>query len=235
MKVLLIGGNGGIGIGLLNALLARGDASEIHATYNRVRPSLSHDSVKWHQLDVTCEEGFKELASKIDKVDLLINCVGMLHTKEYGPEKTIRSIEPDFFMNSFRINTLPSLLIAKHFSRSLLAPSPTIFAVISAKVGSIEDNRLGGWYSYRASKAALNMALKTLALEWRLKVPNCCIAALHPGTTDTQLSKPYQVNVPDGKLFTASHTASLLIEVIEGLTPKLSGRFWDWSGKELPW
>ena len=235
MKVLLVGGNGGIGAGLLNALLARGDASEIHATYNRARPSLTHDKVKWHQLDVTCEEGFKELALKIDKVDLLINCVGMLHTKENGPEKAIRAIEPDFFLDNFRINTLPTLLIAKYFSKSLLGSRETILAVVSAKVGSIQDNKLGGWYSYRASKAALNMAIKTLSLEWQYKVPNCCVAALHPGTTDTQLSAPFQSNVATKKLFSTDQTAALLLDVINNLNSKNSGKFWNWDGEELPW
>jgi len=235
MKVLLIGGNGGIGVGLLKALLARGDASEIHATYNRALPSLTHDKVEWHQLDVTCEEGFKELALKIDKVDLLINCVGMLHTKEKGPEKAIRAIDPDFFLDNFRINALPTLLIAKYFSRSLLGSRETILAVVSAKVGSIQDNKLGGWYSYRASKAALNMAIKTLSLEWQYKVPNCCVAALHPGTTDTQLSAPFQANVATKKLFSADQTATLLLNVIDDLNSKNSGRFWNWDGKEIPW
>jgi len=108
-------------------------------------------------------------------------------------------------------------------------------AVISAKVGSIQDNRLGGWYSYRASKAALNMAIKTISLEWQYKVPNCCVAALHPGTTDTQLSAPFQANVAIKKLFSADQTAALLIDVIDNLNSKNSGRFWNWDGKEIPW
>lgn len=235
MKVLVVGGNGGIGAGLVNAILESNDDAIVHATYRQALPSFTHDRLNWHQLDVTHEESFKKLASEVKEVDWIINCVGMLHTKEKGPEKAIRSIEPGFFMDSFRINTLPSLLLAKYFFRSMLASPPTVFAVVSAKVGSIQDNRLGGWYSYRASKAALNMALKTLSLEWRLKLPNCCVAALHPGTTDTQLSAPFQTNVAEHKLFTANHTAGLLLEVIHGLNSQKSGRFWNWDGEELPW
>jgi NAD(P)-dependent dehydrogenase (short-subunit alcohol dehydrogenase family) len=159
----------------------------------------------------------------------------MLHTKEKGPEKAVRAIEPDFFLDNFKINTLPTLLIAKYFSKLLLGSKAPIFAVVSAKVGSIQDNRLGGWYSYRASKAALNMAIKTISLEWQYKVPNCCVAALHPGTTDTGLSKPFQGNVPTKKLFNTDQTATLLLNVIGKLNSKNSGRFWDWNGEELPW
>jgi len=235
MNIVIIGGSGGIGMGLVKTILKNNKVCIVHATYRGSCPALNNSRLNWYQLDATKEEDFKSLSTELKKIDWIINCVGMLHTKEKGPEKAVRSIEPDFFLDNFRINTLPTLLIAKYFSRSLLGPTATVLAVVSAKVGSIQDNRLGGWYSYRASKAALNMAIKTLSLEWQHKVPNCCIAALHPGTTDTQLSAPFQSNVATKKLFSVDQTAILLLDVIDGLSSKNSGRFWNWDGKEIPW
>ena len=235
MNIVIIGGSGGIGMGLVKTILKNNKVCIVHATYRGSCPALNNSRLNWYQLDATKEEDFKSLSTELKKIDWIINCVGMLHTKEKGPEKAVRSIEPDFFLDNFRINTLPTLLIAKYFSRSLLGPTATVLAVVSAKVGSIQDNRLGGWYSYRASKAALNMAIKTLSLEWQHKVPNCCVAALHPGTTDTQLSAPFQSNVATKKLFSVDQTAILLLDVIDGLSSKNSGRFWNWDGKEIPW
>ena len=235
MNIVIIGGSGGIGMGLVKTILKNNKVCIVHATYRGSCPALNNSRLNWYQLDATKEEDFKSLSTELKKIDWIINCVGMLHTKEKGPEKAVRSIEPDFFLDNFRINTLPTLLIAKYFSRSLLGPTATVLAVVSAKVGSIQDNRLGGWYSYRASKAALNMAIKTLSLEWQHKVPNCCIAALHPGTTDTQLSAPFQSNVATKKLFSTDQTAALLLDVINNLNSKNSGKFWNWDGKEIPW
>ena len=135
----------------------------------------------------------------------------------------------------FRVNTLPSLLLAKHFSKALKQSPAPLLATISARVGSIEDNRLGGWYSYRTSKAALNMALKTLSIEWRHSHPRGCIAALHPGTNDTPLSKPFQANVAAKDLFEPANTAVSFVELLARLSPADSGRFWAWDGEILPW
>jgi len=110
-----------------------------------------------------------------------------------------------------------------------------VFATVSARVGSIEDNRLGGWFSYRASKAALNMCLKTLAIEWRRTLPNVAVAALHPGTTDTALSRPFQHNVPREQLFTPRQTANYLLNVLDGLEPAQSTQFLAFDGEWLPW
>jgi NAD(P)-dependent dehydrogenase (short-subunit alcohol dehydrogenase family) len=110
-----------------------------------------------------------------------------------------------------------------------------LLATVSARVGSIEDNHLGGWYSYRISKAALNMALKTLSIEWQHSHPRGCVAALHPGTNDTALSKPFQANVAAKDLFDPAYTASMLVALLTGLKPVDSGRFWAWNGEILPW
>lgn len=236
MNVLVVGGSGGIGAAMVGRLLQDDKIDKIHSTCHSCEPATEVSArLCWHQLNVTDENQIKNLAESLDSLDWIINCVGLLHTEVEGPEKTVGQLSSEFFLENIRVNTLPTLLLAKHFSRHLKGRGNTVFATVSARVGSIEENQLGGWYSYRASKAALNMALKTLSLEWRFKLPNCSVAALHPGTTDTQLSKPFQANVPAEKLFSPEKTAGLLLQVIEGLTPEKSGRFWSWDGSELPW
>jgi len=127
------------------------------------------------------------------------------------------------------------LLLAKHLHGKFRHGRPAVFATVSAKVGSIEDNRLGGWFSYRASKAALNMCLKTLAIEWHRSLPNVAVTALHPGTTDTALSRPFQRNVPDGQLFTPEQGVTRMLNVLDGLNSADSGQFLAFDGEKLPW
>ena len=172
-------------------------------------------------------------------VILAVHCntppLELLHKPAKGPEKTIRQIDPSFFIESMSINALPSLLLAKHLHAKFRHGRPAVFATVSAKVGSIEDNRLGGWFSYRASKAALNMCLKTLAIEWRRSLPNVAVAALHPGTTDTPLSRPFQHNVPTGQLFAPAQSVSYMLDVLDGLNSADSGQFLAFDGEKLPW
>ena len=149
--------------------------------------------------------------------------------------ETVRHIDPAFFLESMRINTLPTLLLAKHLHDKFRHGRPAVVATVSARVGSIEDNRLGGWFSYRASKAALNMCLKTLAIEWRRSLPNVAVAALHPGTTDTALSRPFQSNVPIGQLFTPGQSVASMLDVLDGLNSADSGQFLAFDGEKLPW
>ena len=159
----------------------------------------------------------------------------MLHTQEKGPEKNLSSLDADFFQQTITVNTLPSLLLAKYFTPKLKCSTAPKFATISAKVGSISDNQLGGWYSYRASKAALNMFLKTMSIEWQRMVKHGTVLSLHPGTTDTALSAPFQTNVPEGKLFTPERVAKDLLGLLEKATPQDSGAFWAYDGTLLPW
>ncbi|MGB5727629.1 MAG: SDR family NAD(P)-dependent oxidoreductase, partial [Thiogranum sp.] len=157
------------------------------------------------------------------------------HTRGQGPEKTIRQIDPAFFLENMSINALTALLLAKHLHGKFRHGRPAVFATVSAKVGSIGDNRLGGWFSYRASKAALNMCLKTLAIEWQRTLPNVAVVALHPGTTDTALSKPFQRHVPHGQLCTPGYSVNCMLNVLENLKPAHSGEFLAFDGERLPW
>jgi len=133
------------------------------------------------------------------------------------------------------VNSIGAVLLAKHLMPLLRHKEGSIFASISAKVGSIGDNRLGGWYGYRASKAALNMFLKTISIEYSRRCPKTIVVALHPGTTDTRLSQPFQKNVPPGKLFPVEKTVNLLLDVLASLKLADSGEFFSWDGSRLPW
>lgn len=244
LKVAVVGGSGGIGAALVGALAARDDVAVVHATYHHSPAAGSRGSVSsfgsgppvdWSALDATDECAVQAWLAGLDGLDWLINAAGFLHDADHGPEKSIHQFEPAHFEKSLRINTLPSLLLAKHAGSLLKESEAGVFAAISARVGSITDNGLGGWYSYRASKAALNMALKCLSIEWARSAKRVRVAALHPGTTDTGLSKPFQQNVPDGKLFQTDKTAGLLLARIGSLHEMPSGQFLAWDGEVIPW
>ena len=235
MQILVVGGNGGIGFSLIKTILARFPEAQVTGTYRRHQPNYYHPRFHWERLDITLESEITALAAQFDRLDWLINAAGILHNAEHQPEKTIATFDECWFLQTLKINTMSSLLLARHFQGALKKSGAGIFAAISARVGSIEDNQLGGWYSYRMSKAALNMALKTLSIEWRRKVPGCCVALLHPGTTESALSEPFQKNVPEGKLFSADKSAGLMLGVLEKLSPDQTGRFWAYDGSEIPW
>ncbi|EMN7203746.1 SDR family oxidoreductase [Vibrio parahaemolyticus] len=235
MNILIVGGNGGIGLAMVKEALVRFPQAQIHATYRRTKSDYEHSALIWHQVDVTDETQVKNLSQAVNSIDWVINCVGMLHTSNKGPEKNLSMVDPDFFLQNIAVNTLPSMLLAKYFTPLLKRSGVPKFAVVSAKVGSISDNRLGGWYSYRASKAALNMFLKTMSIEWQRTLKNGVVLALHPGTTDTALSEPFQANVPEGKLFTPERVASDLMGLIEKAAPQDSGAFLTYDGERLPW
>jgi len=233
MNILILGGSGGIGRALIAVIQQRYPQAFIFATYHRNLPNMV--GISWHRVDIMQENDVRLLAESIDDVDWVINAVGALHIDDAGPEKSLRQVESQFFLDSMAINTLPTLLIGKYFLRHFRQAKAPICATVSARVGSIGDNKLGGWYSYRCSKAALNMAIKNISIEWQRSIQKGCIVALHPGTTDTELSKPFQVNVLPEKLFSPMKTAGLLVDVIETLQPSDSGRFIAYDGQDITW
>ena len=233
--IVLVGASGGIGRALADALLERFPQAALHATRFRAAAPFEDARVDWQCIDVRDDVAIADWSSAFERVDWLLNCAGFLHGESGFPEKSISAFEPEFLLENIRVNTLPTLLLAKHFGAAFKkSPAPKI-AAVSARVGSIEDNRLGGWYSYRSSKAALNMALKTLSIEWRHRHPGGCVAALHPGTNDTALSKPYQSRVAPENLFDPADTADSLLSLLAGLEPSASGNFWAWDGERIPW
>jgi NAD(P)-dependent dehydrogenase (short-subunit alcohol dehydrogenase family) len=234
-EIIVIGGNGGIGQALVKELLHCFPMATLYASYHLTEIPLQHERLKWQKVDIRDAKQIETWSTSFDRVDWIINCAGYLHGNMGNPEKNIRSIDADFLLEHFKINTLPTLHFARYFAAALRQSSAPILATISARVGSIEDNRLGGWYSYRISKAALNMALKTLSIEWKHSHPRGCIAALHPGTNDTALSKPFQTNVAKKNLFKPSYTASMFVKLLSQLNPGQTGKFWAYDGETIPW
>lgn len=235
MKILVIGGSGGIGSAIVSHLLALNPAGTVYGTYHSKKPDIEDSSLIWFKLDVTSEQQIKALAEQIPQLDMIINSVGMLQDSTHSPEKSINGFNAEFFEKNIAINVTPSICIAKYFSSHLNSKKQSWFVAISARVGSISDNKLGGWISYRTSKSALNMAMKTISIEWQYKLPNCCVFVFHPGTTDTELSKPFQKNVPENKLFSADFVARSLLELVAQLSPADSGKFYSYDGSEIPW
>lgn len=163
--------------------------------------------------------------------DLVICATGLLHGAGIDPERDLRQLSADAFARAFAVNATGPALVAQAFLPLMPKGRKTVFAALSARVGSIADNRLGGWHAYRASKAALNQILRSLAIEQARKNPDSIVLGLHPGTVDTGLSKPFQRNVRT--LFTPAESAGHLLAVIDGATPSQSGRLFDWQGLEI--
>ena len=235
MNILIVGGSGGIGAALVDRFLSHRLTQYIHATYLTSQDRIDSPKLKWHKVNVTSEDDIRDLSENIPQLDLLINATGILHDEHSRPEKTINAFDPVFFNKNILVNTTTSILLAKYFYRSLKTSSASHFIALSARIGSIEDNKMGGWISYRCSKAALNMAIKTISLEWQFKNPGCCVLAFHPGTTDTNFSKPYQKNVPKSKLFKPEYVADQLIKLLETTKPTDTGKFYSFDGTEIPW
>ena len=166
---------------------------------------------------------------------LVINTSGFLHSTHLKPEKRLSHISRSNIIKNFSINSIAPILIAKSIEKFIRPELPFSYASLSARVGSIGDNRLGGWYSYRASKAAQNQFLKTLSIEWRRKFPLSIVSILHPGTCDTKLSKPFQSAVPKDKLFTPAQSTEYLINIISSQRPSDSGKFLAWDSSVIPW
>ena len=189
-------------------------------------------------IDIENEDSIAAAAAEVaagGRPALVLVATGILHDGGgLQPEKTWRNIEPGAMHKAFAINTVGPALVAKHFLPLLPRSEKSVFAAISARVGSIEDNRLGGWVSYRASKAALNMVIRTLAIELRRRNPDAILAGLHPGTVETALSQPFRANVPQGKLFTPAFSAQKLLAVVDSLGPDDSGRVFSWDGAAIP-
>lgn len=230
MRVLVVGASGGIGAAF--ATLLASDDRVSHITCWSRSPVLVPDGAN-AVIDLLDEESIATAARSLGDVDLAIVATGLLHDDEIEPEKTWRALDPMAMRRSFEINTIGPALIAKHVLPLLPRDRRAVFAVLSARVGSIGDNRLGGWYSYRASKAALNQVIRCLAIELAAKRPLAICVGLHPGTVDTPLSRPFQANVTGGRLFTPEQSAEHLIQVVDQLDATQSGRVFDWNGREI--
>ncbi|MCA3719220.1 MAG: SDR family NAD(P)-dependent oxidoreductase [Brevundimonas sp.] len=227
-SAVVIGASGGVGAALADALEASGDYGVVH----RLARSASWPD----HLDLEDEASLTAAAERVragPPPTLILIATGVLHSG-HDPERTYKAMTPEHLLRDYRINTVGPALVMKHFAPLMLREQRAVFAALSARVGSISDNRLGGWHSYRASKAALNMLLRNLAVELGRSHPQAVVAGLHPGTVDTGLSRPFQKGVADGKLFAPAYSAERLLAVLDGLTPADSGGVFAWDGARIP-
>jgi len=224
---IVMGASGGIGAALVRSLEASGRFDAVRGLGRSSRPAL----------DLLDEGSIRTSAQAIQDsgmpVRLVLDATGFLHNEVWAPEKSWQQLDPAHMAHSFAINAIGPALLMKHFLPLLARDGKSVFATLSAKVGSIGDNRLGGWYSYRASKAALNQLVHTAAIELKRRNPQAICIALHPGTVDTGLSSPFaksglEVRAPD-------QAAMRLLDVLEGLAAGDSGGFFNHDGTPLPW
>lgn len=235
LRCIVVGSSGGIGAALVEHLVKNPQVTRVHTLS---RSGRSHPSSKVANLtfDFTDEESLIAAAQALQEVgpfDIILIATGLLQGEGISPEKNLRALSHDGLAKSFEVNVTGPAMSAKYLAPLLRRDKKAVFAALSARVGSISDNRLGGWYAYRASKAALNMILKTLAIETGRRFKNQIILGLHPGTVDTDLSKPFQGNVPEGKLFTPEFSAERLLAVIDNAVTDDSGNLFDWAGKQI--
>ena len=234
LTAIVCGASGGIGRALVDALNTDANVANVIALS---RSGESHAATGTYSVDIQNEASIAAAAEKIKplgSVQLVIVATGILHDGQFQPEKNWNSLNAENLARSFAINAIGPALVAKHFLPLLPKQGKSVFAAISARVGSIEDNRLGGWYGYRSSKAALNQLIKTLSIELKRTRKDALCIGLHPGTVDTSLSKPFQARVPDGKLFDASYSAKRLLAVIDDVGSEATGRVFAWDGKPVP-
>lgn len=233
MRAAVFGASGGIGAALVRQLAAREDVAEVYALSRK--PLGDEGKVRGLFFDLSDEASIAAAAEVIGApLDLCVVATGVLTLPDgTGPEKSWAKIDPASMAQVFALNTIGPALIAKHVLPLLPRERRGVFAAISARVGSIGDNRLGGWHSYRASKAALNMLVKNFAIELVSRKPQAIAVSLHPGTVDTALSEPFQKGVPAEKLFTPEQSAAHLLKVIDGLSRDDSGHALAWDGARI--
>ena len=223
MDTIVIGASGGIGGALADRFEAQGD--RVHRLSRAVG-----------SIDLADQASIAAAAQAIPfgAVQRLVVATGLLHEAELAPERSLRDLDAERLARSFLVNAIGPALVLRHFAPQLARQGRVEVAMLSARVGSIADNRLGGWYGYRASKAALNQFVRTTAVELARSRRESVVVALHPGTVDTAMSRPFQANVAADRLFTPQHSADCIAKVLARLTPTDSGGFLDWKGEAIP-
>jgi NAD(P)-dependent dehydrogenase (short-subunit alcohol dehydrogenase family) len=231
-RALVFGASGGVGGAL--AVRLRDQGYETMALARKPSPDWSGAQLRF---DLEDEGSLASAAAELKDgapIRRVIVATGLLHADGLMPERSNASLNAAQLMRLYAVNAAGPALIAKHFLPLLPRAEPSVFAALSARVGSIGDNRLGGWHSYRASKAALNMLIRTMAIELKRTRPHAILVGLHPGTVDTGLSRPFQRNVPEGRLFTPDESAARLLVVVDGLGLEDSGGVFAWNGARVP-
>jgi NAD(P)-dependent dehydrogenase (short-subunit alcohol dehydrogenase family) len=242
-QTLIIGANSDIGKAISDQiqrsentgliLISRGFSTD--TSVDVINDNVNKITVKDYQAQ-SIDQAIIELSAYDDvPITQVFVCNGILHSENIQPEKRLEDFDVEAFQQVITSNTLTPMLWIQKLTPLLTGKFPCKFVVFSARVGSISDNRLGGWYSYRASKAALNMMIKTASIEFARRAKNIKLIAFHPGTTDTPLSKPFQKNVPSNKLFTSEFVAKQLLEIVENAPVDQTASYLDWEGKSINW
>ena len=236
LRCAVFGASGGIGGALAASLAGRADVAEVHAGSRRGEEPVG-DKLRPFAFDLQDEASIAAACTGMGgPLDVVLIATGRLTRADgTGPEKSYRALSAEGMAELFAVNTIGPALIAKHTLPLLRRDGRAVFAALSARVSSIADNRLGGWHAYRASKAALNMLVKNLALELARTHPQAVAVTLHPGTVDSALSAPFQRGVAAEKLFTPAFSAGALLGVLDGLTPADSGGLFAWDGARVPY
>lgn len=226
-------GTGGIGTAVCQSLQQRCPSLTVLRCGRRGAPD--HDLALDLEDDASLEAFTASLQQRQDPLRLVFNCSGRLHGPELRPEKRLQQVSRSQLNEQFSINAIAPILLARAVEPLLSRDAPFHFASLSARVGSIGDNRSGGWYGYRAAKAAQNQLLRCLSIEWGRRWPNATVTLFHPGTTDTDLSRPFQAFVEPDKLFSPKRAADQLVPLLLEQTPEVSGRFLAWDGQLIDW
>lgn len=237
-SVLVVGANGGIGQALVQRLLGQHDVARVYGISRGI--STIQDDKYCH---IQCSQlGYEDIEGSLEGVpnhslSLIICCIGALHqsSTDLVPEKKLEDLREQQLSQYFHINCILPALWLRALESKMIKKSRSQMVFLSARVGSTSDNRLGGWYGYRASKAALNSLIKSAQIELRRRHPGCELVLYHPGTVDTSLSKPFQKNVPAEKLFTAEFTSQQLLKHLTTLSSEDAPHYIDWQGQTIPW
>ena len=236
---LVIGAGGGLGGAVLRALVERDEHDVVYGVSRAPAPAApaAEGRMQWLICDNSAD-GIREVLQRIaagPALDRVVICNGVLHGEDLKPEKALEQIDADAMLSVLQANAVVPIQWLSALTGTLRRSPGAVVAVFSARVGSIADNRMGGWYSYRASKAALNMLLKSAAIELARRAPRVKLIAFHPGTTDTPLSKPFQANVPPEKLFTPAFVAGQLLTLMDEARSDGQLDYLDWAGEPIAW
>ena len=242
IRAVVLGARDGIGATLGESLLSMPHVERVLRTSRDQGWADASDLLEGEARQVVDLTDDRTIASLADRVagwsrppNLIVNCTGLLHAEDMQPERAIKQLDSGNMRRAFDVNATGVAMLIRYLLPHIPRGERAVFASLSARVGSISDNRLGGWFSYRSSKAAQNMILKTASIEAARRWPELIVLALHPGTVDTELSKPFSRRVPEHKLFSAEVAVEHLCRVIAERTPNDTGGFFAWDGSPVEW
>jgi len=231
-NIAIIGSSGAIGNAFVEHYIKDSSVENIF-TFSRNATDHVSEKVSSFEIDVESQDSIEKAAGQVKEhiIDRIIIASGILHTESFGPEKSIKDLNYETFARVYSINTIGPALIGRYFIPLMNKNEKSVIAFLSARVGSISDNSLGGWYSYRSSKTALNQIVKNFSIELKRINKNAIALALQPGTVESKFSEPFKKNVSKGKLFTPDYSVELLSQVIEGSSANESGSLLSYDGK----